>query len=83
MDKDKEDFLDKPRNLKRLLGTFLTVCAGLLLLDFVHRRHVVPGMREPVGLLCPLRLRRLPHPGAGGKEMRKVLMRKEDHYDDL
>ncbi len=44
MDKDKEDFLDKPRNLKRRLGTFLTVCAGRRLLDFVPRRHVVPRM---------------------------------------
>ena len=82
MNKDKTYWLDKPGNLQRLLKWFYWICGVLLALDFVIHRHVthpwenlfvfygIFGFAACVVLVLAAR------------EMRKVLMRKEDYYDD-
>ena len=82
MEKEKQHIFDNPRNVKRLLWVFYAVCAVLLLLDIVHHRHMIHrwehlwGFYGIFGFLACVALVLI------AKEMRKVLMRPEDYYDD-
>jgi hypothetical protein len=77
----KQYLFDKPRNVNRLLGGFYLICAILLILDFVLHRHVIhsweniPGFYAIFGFIACVLLVLI------AKEMRKVVMRKEDYYD--
>ena len=80
--KDEKQYLfDNPRNVSRLLGGFYVICGILLVLDFVLHRHTVhswenlPGFYALYGFVACVLLVLI------AKEMRKVLMRKEDYYD--
>ena len=79
---ERKRFLDEPRIVKRLLWVFYAVCAGLLALDFVHHRHVIhewenlPGFYGVYGFIACVVLVLV------AKEMRKLVMRDEDHYDE-
>lgn len=80
--KDEKQYLfDNPRNVSRLLTGFYVICGILLLLDFVLHRHTVhswenlPGFYALYGFVACVLLVLI------AKEMRKVLMRKEDYYD--
>ncbi len=81
-DKDEKQYLfDKPRNVTRLLRGFYIICAILFVLDFILHRHTVhswesmPGFYAIYGFVACVVLVVI------AKEMRKVLMRKEDYYD--
>jgi hypothetical protein len=77
----KQYLFDKPRNVNRLLRGFYLVCAILLILDIVLHRHVIhsweniPGFYAIFGFVACVLLVLI------AKEMRKVVMRKEDYYD--
>ncbi|MDH3948944.1 MAG: hypothetical protein OEU74_08285 [Gammaproteobacteria bacterium] len=77
----KQYLFDKPRNVNRLLRGFYLVCTVLLILDFVLHRHVIhsweniPGFYALFGFVACVLLVLI------AKEMRKVVMRKEDYYD--
>lgn len=77
----KQYLFDNPRNVNRLLLGFYLVCAILLILDFVLHRHVIhsweniPGFYAIFGFVACVLLVLI------AKEMRKVVMRKEDYYD--
>ena len=80
--KDEKQYLfDNPRNVSRLLTGFYVICGILLVLDFVLHRHTVhswehlPGFYALYGFVACVLLVLI------AKEMRKVLMRKEDYYD--
>ena len=70
------------RNLRKVLTTLYVVCAGLLALDLVHHRHVLHaweglfGFYAAYGFIACVGLVLI------AKEMRKLLMRREDYYDD-
>lgn len=78
---EKQYLFDKPRNVNRLLGGFYLICAILLILDFVLHRHVIhsweniPGFYAIFGFIACVLLVLI------AKEMRKVVMRKENYYD--
>ena len=80
--KDEKTYLfDNPRNVSRLLSGFYIICAVLFVADFIIHRHTVhpwediPGFYAIYGFVaCVLLV-------VVAKEMRKVLMRKEDYYD--
>jgi len=78
---DKQYLFDKPKNVSRLLRGFYVVCAVLLVLDFVLHRHTshswenLPGFYAVYGFVACVLLVLI------AKEMRKVIMRKEDYYD--
>ncbi|NNJ96279.1 MAG: hypothetical protein HKP12_03895 [Gammaproteobacteria bacterium] len=81
-DPDQKQYLfDKPRNVARLLGGFYVVCVLLFVLDFILHRHVyltwenLPGFYALFGFVACVALVLI------AKEMRKVVMRKEDYYD--
>ncbi len=77
----KQYLFDKPRNVNRLLRGFYLICAILLILDFVLHRHVIhsweniPSFYAIFGFIACVLLVLI------AKEMRKVVMRKEDYYD--
>ena len=78
---DKQYLFDKPKNVSRLLRGFYIVCAVLLVLDFVLHRHIshlwenLPGFYAVYGFVACVLLVLI------AKEMRKLIMRKEDYYD--
>ena len=81
MKPEKQHIWDDPRNVKRLLKVFYIICAGLVLTDIVHHRHVIHtwenlwGFYAIFGFVACVALVLI------AKEMRKVLMRSEDYYD--
>jgi hypothetical protein len=78
---EKKHLFDKPENVTRLLRGFYIVCGVLLLLDFILHRHIahswenLPGFYAIYGFVACVLLVLI------AKEMRKLLMRKEDYYD--
>ena len=79
---EKTHFFDKTRNIKWVLRVFYVICAVLLLVDFVHHRHVTHpweslwGFYGVYGFVACVLLVLI------AKEMRKLLMRDENYYDD-
>ena len=77
----RKHFFDDPGNVKKVLRVFYAVCAALLLADFVVHRHVVHeweglwGFYAGYGFVACVLLVLI------AKEMRKLLMRREDYYD--
>lgn len=81
-DPDKKVYLfDKPENVSRLLRVFYFICGLLFALDFVVHRHIylnwekLPAFYAIYGFVACVVLVLV------AKEMRKILMRKEDYYD--
>lgn len=78
---EKQHIFDKPQNVNRLLRVFYAICGLLFVLDFILHRHVyhswesTPAFYAIFGFVACVALVLI------AKEMRKVLMRKEDYYD--
>jgi len=83
---DKQDekiyFFDKPENIKRVLNIFYSLCVILVLADFVVHRHIglvwenIPAFYAIYGFVACVAL------VVVAKLIRKVVMRKEDYYND-
>ncbi|MFQ5938135.1 MAG: hypothetical protein ACE5LB_17165 [Acidiferrobacterales bacterium] len=79
--RDKQHFFDKRENVSRTLWVLYAACAVLFLIDFVFHRHVLdpweglPAFYAVYGFVACVTLVLL------AKQMRKLLMRKEDYYD--
>jgi len=83
---DKQDekvyFFDKPENVKRVLNIFYSLCVILVLADFVVHRHIglvwenIPAFYAIYGFVACVAL------VVVAKLIRKVVMRKEDYYND-
>ena len=79
---ERKHFFDDPRSVKKVLRVFYVICALLLLADVVVHRHVVHawegvwGFYAGYGFVACVLLVLI------AKEMRKLLMRREDYYDD-
>lgn len=79
---EREHFWDNPRNVKLLFNVFYALCATVVILDLVIPRedhHAWERLREfyPLygffGIVVLVLI---------AKQMRRVLMRPEDHYDE-
>ena len=79
---EKIYFFDKPENIKRVLYVFYTLCIILVLADFVIHRHInllwenIPAFYALYGFVACVALVMV------AKLIRKVVMRKEDYYDE-
>ncbi|GAB1258528.1 hypothetical protein [Aurantivibrio plasticivorans] len=79
---EPQDFFDKPENIKKILKVFYVICIGLVIVDFIVHRHIyhswenIPAFYAIYGFVGCVILVLI------AKEMRKVLMRGEDYYDD-
>ncbi|MDX1452310.1 MAG: hypothetical protein R3183_07110 [Oleiphilaceae bacterium] len=75
-------FFDKPENISKILKVFYVICALLVIVDFVVHRHIyhdwenIPAFYAIYGFVGCVILVLI------AKEMRKVLMRGEDYYDE-
>lgn len=79
---EKKHIFDKPENLKRLLWIFHGICAGLFLIDVVFHRHVIHPWETLFGFYSVFGFVACVALVLTAKEMRKVLMRKDDYYND-
>lgn len=81
-DGEEKYFFDEPKNIKKVLKVFYVICALLVLADFIVHRHIyhswenIPSFYAIYGFVGCVLLVMI------AKEMRKVLMRKEDYYDE-
>ena len=79
---EKKYFFDKPDNVKWVLRVFYVICAILVIADFIFHRHIglaweeIPAFYAIYGFIACVLLVLV------AKEMRKVVMRKEDYYDE-
>lgn len=78
---DKRHVFDDPKNVKRLLRVFFVICAGLLAIDLIFHRHVVHVWESLFGFYAIFGFVACVALVLGAKEMRKLVMRDEDHYD--
>ncbi|MDX1455028.1 MAG: hypothetical protein R3217_06205 [Gammaproteobacteria bacterium] len=80
-EQEKQYLFDNPKNVDRLLKGFYACCIALFLVDFAVHRHIyqalekIPAFYAIYGFVACVLLVLV------AKEMRKVLMRKEDYYD--
>ena len=79
---EKKHIFDKPENIKRLLWIFYAICAGLFLIDAVFHRHVIHAWENLFGFYSVFGFVACVVLVLVAKEMRKVLMRKDNYYDD-
>jgi hypothetical protein len=81
-DSERKHVFDNPRNVKRLLWVFYACCLALFVFDGVYHRHAETawegffGFYAIYGFVACVLLVLI------AKELRKVLMRREDYYDD-
>lgn len=79
---EKKHLFDNPRNVDRLLKVFYAICILLVIVDFIVHRHTemvweeIPAFYALYGFIACVVLVLL------AKLMRKVVMRKEDYYDE-
>lgn len=83
---ERKHIFDNRKNVKRLIRILFSICFVLFLLDFIIHRHLSleeekfsfeewPGFYAVYGFVsCVLLV-------LGAKQMRKLLMRKEDYYE--
>ncbi|MEZ5540881.1 MAG: hypothetical protein R3F42_02440 [Pseudomonadota bacterium] len=77
----REHLFDRPRNVRRLLGTLYAACGILLALDFILQRHALhawdrlPGFYGLFGFSACVSLVLI------AKLLRRLLRRAEDYYD--
>ena len=80
-DDEKQHLFHKPENVNRLLRGFYIVSGVLFALDFVLHRHTIhawediPGFYAIFGFVACVVLVLV------AREMRKIVMRREDYYD--
>lgn len=74
-------YFDKSENIKKLLRVFYGICAGLLLLDFVHHRHAIHSWEHLFGFYAIFGFIACVVLVLLAKQMRKALMRNKHYYD--
>lgn len=78
----KKHLFDNPRNVERLLKGFYAICILLVIADFIIHRHTtmvwekIPAFYAIYGFTACVVLVIV------AKLMRKVVMRKENYYDE-
>lgn len=79
---EKPRWLDNFDNVKKIIRVFFVVCIVLAAVDFFYHRHYerdwegLPTFYAIYGFFACVILVLV------AKEMRKILMRKEDYYDE-
>jgi hypothetical protein len=79
--KQKQHLFDNPRNVSILLRVFYLTCILLFILDFILHRHVALSWQDFTGFYAIFGFVACVTLVLVAKQMRKILMRKEDYYD--
>ena len=75
-------WLDRPESGNRIFYGLLTVCVGLLLADFFYHKHVHFHQEEWFGIYGFFGFAAFFFIVLAGKQLRKILMRDADYYDE-
>ncbi len=81
-DKEERHVFDNPLNVKRAIYALYAVCALALIGDFIVHRHVDHPWEGIVGFYAVYGFGACVLLVLIAKEMRKLLMRGDDYYDD-
>ncbi len=82
MKKEQPGFFDKADNIKILLRVLYAICAGLFLFDFVYHRHAIHSWENLLGFYALYGFIACVVLVLAAKEMRKVVMRNQEYYDE-
>lgn len=77
----KKHFLDQRRNVLRLFWAFSALCGALLLFDLAYHKHVAFSWEGWFGFYAIFGLIGVTAIVLGAKELRRLVMRREDYYD--
>lgn len=77
----KPHLFDNPRNVSWLLRGFYGICVLLFVLDFILHRHIAHGWEGVTGFYAVFGFVACVTLVLIAREMRKILLRKEDYYD--
>lgn len=80
--KGKVYLFDNPKNVKRLIYALVAVCVVALGLDFFVQRYVDHPWEAMFGFYALYGFVMCVFLVLAAKELRKILMRKEDYYDE-
>jgi len=78
----KRHIFDDPRNVKRTIYALYVVCAISIFADFFVHRHVDHPWESLFGFYGVFGFVGIGILVLLAKELRKIVMRKEDYYDD-
>lgn len=78
---EREQLFDNPRNVRIVLRSLYTICAALVLSDFVYERHVTHAWETLFGFYAVYGFVACVILVLAATQMRKILMRREDYYD--
>jgi len=81
-DTEKRHIFDDPKNVKRAIHALYAICIVALGLDFVIHRHVDHPWEAFFGFYAVYGFVACVVLVLVAKEMRKILMRREDYYDE-
>ena len=82
MNEERRAFFDEPRNIRWMLRVFYVFCVALFSLDLIWHRHITHsweawwGFYALYGFVACVVLVLL------AKELRKLVMRSENYFDD-
>ncbi len=79
---EKRHVFDNPRNVKRLIFALYAACALVLGLELLVERHVTYPWEGLFGFYAIFGLVACIFLVLAAKEMRKLVRRPEDYYDD-
>ena len=79
--KQKQYLFDNPRNVSILKRSLYTICALLILLDFILHRHVLHEWEHITGFYAIFGFVAYLVIVQGANQLRKLVKRKEDYYD--
>jgi len=74
-------WLERPKNVTRIVRTLASVCVLLALGDLVYHKHVHFGWEGWFGFYALFGFASFLFIVLAGKQLRKLLMRDEDYYD--
>ena len=77
----KKYWLDDPKNVTRIVWTLVAVCVLLLAAGFFIQMHVHYEWEAWPGFFAIFGFVAFAGAVLAGKQLRKILMRKEDYYD--
>ena len=78
---EKRYWLDDPKNVDKVYWSVIVVCALLFLLDAFYEKHPVFSMEKYFGFYGIFGFVACVGLVLAAKELRKLLMRREDYYD--
>ena len=77
----KQYLFDNPRNVSILIRSLCIICFLLVVLDFILHRHVMHEWEHLTGFYAIFGFAAYVGIVIGAKQLRKLVMRKEDYYD--